>query len=107
MPPRAALARIGTRVARKSVMTQADPILDNKRKDPRQRRLKEGRIIFNDRRSVMSCIVRDASPNGARVTIGEPYLVPYEFGFSVPGAPERQARKVWIRQNEMGLQFLD
>ena len=47
-----------------------------------------------------------ASSCGARVTVGEPYLVPHEFSFVSPGAPERQARKIWIRQNEMGLQFL-
>jgi hypothetical protein len=87
-------------------MNQADTIMDNKRKETRMRRLKEARIIFNERRSVMSCIVRDASSCGARVTVGEPYLVPHEFSFAAPGAPERQARKIWIRQNEMGLQFL-
>ncbi|MCB1377643.1 MAG: hypothetical protein KDK89_04625 [Alphaproteobacteria bacterium] len=80
--------------------------MDNKREQTRMRRLKEGRIIFNNRRSVMSCIVRDASNCGARVAVGEPYLVPHEFEFSVQGENARRARKIWIRQNEMGLQFL-
>ncbi len=53
----------------------------------------------------MSCIVRDVNKFGARVTIGEPYLVPYEFEFTVSGEPPRMARKVWIREKEMGLQF--
>lgn len=80
--------------------------MDNKREEPRMRRLKEGRIIFNSKKSLMSCIVRDASSTGARVTVGEPYLVPHEFEFAVQGQTPRPARKIWIRQNEMGLQFL-
>lgn len=76
------------------------------RKDQRMKRLKEARLVFNNKRSVMSCIVRDASKFGARVTIGEPYLVPYEFEFSIAGEKPRLARKVWIRQNELGLQFV-
>ena len=79
--------------------------MDNKREDTRQRRLKEGRIIFNGRKSVMSCIVRDASNSGARITVGEPYLVPHEFEFAIQPGEYRSARKIWIRQNEMGLQF--
>jgi len=81
--------------------------MDNKREETRMRRLKEGRLVFNNRTSVMSCIVRDASNCGARITIGEPYLVPYEFDFEVTGSRVRPARKVWVRQNEMGLQFTD
>ena len=81
--------------------------MDNKREETRMRRLKEGRLVFNNKTSVMSCIVRDASNRGARITIGEPYLVPYEFEFTVTGSRARSARKVWVRQNEMGLQFTD
>jgi hypothetical protein len=79
--------------------------MDENRKTARQKRLKEGRLVFSNKRSVMSCIVRDASRFGARVTIGEPYLVPYEFDFQVADEAPRPARKVWVRQNEMGLEF--
>lgn len=80
--------------------------MDENRQTARMRRLKEGRLVFNNKRSVMSCIVRDASKFGARVTIGEPYLVPHEFEFLVPGEAPRAARKVWVRRDEMGLQYL-
>ena len=79
--------------------------MTNNRQSERMRRLKEGRVVFNHRNSVMSCIVRDASKFGARITIGEPYLVPHEFELAVSGGEPRPARKVWIRNNEMGLQF--
>jgi hypothetical protein len=80
--------------------------MEDNRTTPRMRRLKEGRVVFNSKRSVMSCIVRDASKFGARVQIGEPYLVPHEFDFVMAGDEPRAARKIWIRQNEMGLQFI-
>lgn len=80
--------------------------MDEKRKLPRMRRLKEGHIYFNDKKSVMNCIVRDASEAGARVTVGEPYLLPAEFEFVMNGIPARRARKVWVKQNEIGIEFL-
>ena len=80
--------------------------MDDNRQTVRMRRLKEGRVIFNKRQSVMSCIVRDASKFGARLTIGEPYLVPHEFEFLVAGEEPKPARKIWIRDNEMGVEFL-
>ena len=79
--------------------------MDDNRQEARLRRLKEGRLVFNNRKSVMSCIVRDASRFGARVQIGEPYLVPHDFEFVVSGEEPRPARKIWVRNNEMGLQF--
>ncbi len=80
--------------------------MNDNRQTARMRRLKEGRVVFNGKRSVMSCIVRDASKFGARITIGEPYLIPHEFEFSVSGEEPRAARKVWVHEKEMGLQFL-
>ncbi|MCB1433330.1 MAG: hypothetical protein KDK75_12880 [Alphaproteobacteria bacterium] len=80
--------------------------MNDNRQTVRMRRLKEGRVIFNKRQSVMSCIVRDASKFGARLTIGEPYLVPHEFEFLVAGEQPKPARKIWIRDNEMGVEFL-
>ena len=79
--------------------------MDDNRKTMRTKRLKEGRLVFNNKSSVMNCIVRDANRFGARVTIGEPYLVPYEFDYLVAGESPRTARKVWVRVNEMGLEF--
>lgn len=39
------------------------------------RRLKEGRLVFNGKKSLMSCMIRDANDSGTRLKIGEPYLV--------------------------------
>jgi hypothetical protein len=80
--------------------------MDEKRRVQRVRRLKDGRIYFNDKKSMMNCVVRDVSETGARVTVGEPYLIPTEFELVIKGGPPRLARKVWIKQNEMGVKFI-
>ena len=72
----------------------------------RMRRLKEARVVFNGRKSLMSCIMRDATDFGAKLVIGEPYLVPDEFELQVAGSPTRPARKVWMSQNQMGIKYL-
>lgn len=71
----------------------------------RARRLKEGRIMFNAKKSVMSCLVRDVTEAGARLRTGEPYLVPEFFDFAMVGEKTRAARKVWHTTTEMGISF--
>jgi len=71
----------------------------------RQRRLKEARVIFNGKKSVLSCLLRDASETGFRIKIGEPYRVPDIFELEVYGQPVRTARKVWIGPDELGAAF--
>lgn len=71
----------------------------------RMRRLKEARVIFNGKKSVLSCLVRDVSDTGFRIRIGEPFRVPDIFVLEIPGQPARSARKVWIGQDELGAAF--
>jgi hypothetical protein len=75
------------------------------RASQRMRRLKEARVIFNGKNSVLSCLVRDVSDTGARIRIGEPFRVPDIFVLEIHGQPPRPARKVWIGQDELGAAF--
>ena len=52
---------------------------DDKRRQRRQRVLKDGRIITLDHRSVVNCMVRDLSSTGARLKCGDQVAVPNEF----------------------------
>jgi diguanylate cyclase (GGDEF)-like protein len=52
-------------------------------KVPRRRVLKAGRIIFNDRRSVMDCTVRSFSPEGAGIDILNTRGIPDRFNLSI------------------------
>jgi hypothetical protein len=38
--------------------------------------------------------------------MAEPYLVPAEFELAISGTDVRLARKVWFKENEMGVKFL-
>ncbi|MGQ0484187.1 MAG: PilZ domain-containing protein [Hyphomicrobiales bacterium] len=80
--------------------------MDDKRKAQRMRHLKEGRIYFNGKKSMMSYILRGASATGARLTVDKPYLPPAEFEFVMLESPAWPVRKVWVKQYEMGIEFL-
>lgn len=72
----------------------------------RMRRLKDARLVFNGRKSVMNCTVRNASAVGAKLVMAEPHLVPAEFELTISGADPRLARKIWFKEGEMGVKFL-
>ena len=76
------------------------------RKSQRLRRLKDGRLVFNDRKSVMNCTVRNFSERGAKLAVAEPHQVPVVFELTISGAASRIARKVWFKEGEMGVKFL-
>jgi hypothetical protein len=84
------------------------PVLyqSEQRKSQRLRRLKDGQLVFNDRKSVMNCTVRNVSERGAKLIVSEPYMVPAVFELTISGADSQIARKVWFKENEMGVKFL-
>lgn len=70
------------------------------------RRLKEGRLFFLDGRTVITCKIRDVSETGARLKVGEAFLVPSNFLISVPGEMERRpAERIWVKGDEVGIKF--
>jgi hypothetical protein len=76
------------------------------RKSQRLRRLKDGQLVFNGRKSVINCTVRNVSERGAKLIVSEPHMVPVLFELTISGADSMIARKVWFRENEMGVKFL-
>jgi PilZ domain len=58
--------------------------------------------------SVMSCMVRNISLEGAAIDVENPAFVPPRFRLVMAnGAAVREARIVWIQQNRIGLSFDD
>ena len=76
------------------------------RQAKRMRRLKDARLVFNGRKSVMNCTVRNASAEGAKLTMAEPHMVPAEFELTISGTAPRLARKIWFKEDGMGVKFL-
>jgi hypothetical protein len=50
--------------------------------------------------------VGNVSERGAKLIVLEPYLVPAVFELTISGADSKTARKVWFKENEMGVKFL-
>jgi hypothetical protein len=58
--------------------------------------------------SVMSCMVRNISLEGAAIEVENPAFVPPQFRLVMAnGAAVHESRIVWIQQNRIGLSFVD
>jgi hypothetical protein len=81
--------------------------MDERRCEPRSRRLKAGTIIFNNKNSVMDCQMRDQSAKGARLSLNNATGIPEEFQVTLPGVVEKRwARKAWMKVREIGVEFI-
>jgi len=57
---------------------------------------------------VMSCIVRNISPEGAAIDIENPTFVPPRFRLVMASdSSVRECRVAWIQKNRIGLTFVD
>lgn len=74
---------------------------------PRQRVLKGGRIVFNRRSSVIDCTIRNLSPGGACLHVGDIVGVPDRFTLMMdPEKTEKECEVVWRREGKLGIRFL-
>src|SRR5262249_25723904 len=75
------------------------------RKDPRHRTLKGGKIIYNRRLTVIDCLVRNMSRNGACLQVQTQDL-PDEFELSIPvDCVNHQCRVAWRTPDRIGVAF--
>jgi hypothetical protein len=57
--------------------------------------------------SVMSCMVRNISPEGAAIDIENPAFVPPRFNLVMAnGSSVRECRIAWIQQRRIGVTFV-
>src|SRR5215469_14284121 len=66
---------------------------DERRVSPRQRCLNGAKIVFNNNSSVIDCVVRDLSPQGARLLVASLVGIPDRF------ADRSQSRLPTIEDN--------
>jgi hypothetical protein len=72
---------------------------------PRRRTLKGGRIVFNDKRSVVDCTVVNLSEMGAKLHLPSIVDVPDTFELHI-GDQVRAAWVVWKEQGAMGVTWI-
>lgn len=79
--------------------------MQERRKHPRRRALKGGRIVFNDRFSTLDCTVRNLSPQGALLQVAGPQGIPEVFSLEL-GAEVHACKVIWQRERQVGVVFV-
>ena len=79
---------------------------DDRRSSKRRRTVLKGRVVFNNRSSVLDCTVRDLSNTGAQLTLPDVSALPPDFELEIPGKNlQVQARLMWSRGKNHGVRF--
>ena len=83
----------------------AAPILEEKRKHQRTEINEPAYVSAGG--SVMRCIVRNISPEGAAIDVDNPAFVPAQFRLVMASdSSTHDCRVIWIRQKRIGVAFV-
>jgi hypothetical protein len=78
--------------------------MEDRRRGNRERCLLGAKIEYNDRRSIMDCVIRDRSPSGMRIRLPEAATIPVEFDLVLPDRGQKhKMRVVWRVGDQIGL----
>ena len=76
------------------------------RKTEREPSFLRGRVILDDERTSIDCIIRDLTESGARVIFASNVTVPETVTLSIPAKDKvHQARVTWRNNFAIGLEF--
>ena len=80
--------------------------MDERRKAPRRRVLKEGKIVFADGLRVFDCTIRDLSEGGAKLLIASTVGLPDTFHlYEKSSGMLYSATVAWRQTNSIGVKF--
>jgi PilZ domain-containing protein len=80
--------------------------MEEKRKHPRTEINEHAFVSAGG--SVMSCVVRNISAEGAAIDVENPAFVPAQFRLVMAnGSTVHECRIAWIQKNRIGLAFAD
>jgi hypothetical protein len=80
--------------------------MEEKRKNPRRRLLKEGKIVFADALCLMDCTIRDMSEGGAKLMISNTIGIPSSFQlYEKSSGKLYPATVAWRQCNVIGVKF--
>jgi hypothetical protein len=78
------------------------------RRSQRTRTILQGRVVLNNRFSLLECIVRDLSDTGAQIAFAHPVTLPSEIELEVPKRSlSIRAEVMWSNGTTHGLMFLN
>ncbi len=82
--------------------------MDERRRERRWRTYLGGEVDFHPRCASLGCLVRNLSPNGARLVFDRPATIPDQFTLVIPHSGDhRNVRIVWRSATEAGVMFED
>lgn len=82
--------------------------MEERRHEDRQRTLKSGKIVFNNKRSVIDCLIRNLSDRGACLQIDSSNGIPEQFELQIEATRNLQpCRMVWVTDTRLGIEFSD
>src|ERR1700685_1607251 len=86
--------------------TGRERTMAERRVAPRQKSFLRGCIYFNNRRSVLDCLVRDLTEDGARIIFSHAVNVPDIVELYIPQKEQTlRAHVKWRRGDDVGLDF--
>ena len=81
--------------------------MGERRSSARQKSFLKGQIIFNNRRSVVECLIRDISTDGARLILSQTGIIPAVIELYIPQKEETLRARVQRRaDDEIGVAFI-
>jgi hypothetical protein len=83
-------------------------VSQNVRRAERVKSLLRAQIIFNNRNSTVDCVIKNISPLGAKLVLGETTSVPSQFELYVPRRGRTYlARMAWRDTEAIGVEFFE
>ncbi len=83
-----------------------DQTMQERRKVARNRSLLQGKILINDRRSVIDCVVRNLSENGACIRVASLAGIPPAFELQIGDeSVTHKCVAIWHSENRIGVEF--
>ena len=80
--------------------------MSERRTSLRHKSLLRGRIYFNNRQSVVDCLVRDMSGEGAKLIFADTASIPDKIELYIPQKEQTlHARVCWRSDEEVGIAF--
>jgi hypothetical protein len=77
-----------------------------RRRVARQKSFLRGMVYFNNRRSVLDCLIRDISPYGARLIFSDAVTVPDAVDLYIPQKEQTlRVHVIWRQGQDVGVAF--
>jgi ribosomal protein S1 len=88
-------------------MCSAANVIIEKRRSLRRRVLKRAKALLNDNKTVLDCVIRDLSDEGARLQIEHASTLPRLFRLAnISDGEVRDVRVVWRKDAMAGVAFM-